>query len=154
MRAQPHQVRLDARELVEQHADGLGALRDLERKQLLDRQAVGQVVGHRGEIVDAVGQRHHLLVELRLAGFLNTGVQITDIRRHGDDGFSVNLEHQPKNTVRRRVLRTHVENHGLVLRGILAVACGIGDDVFNIMMRVRLGWPVKRIPKRSNTSRS
>ena len=77
--AQPDQVRLDARDLVQQHAQHLGALGDLQSEQLLHRQAVRQVVGHRAEIVDAVGQRDDLLVELGLAGLLDAGVQVADV---------------------------------------------------------------------------
>ena len=188
--AEPDQVRLEAGQLVEQHTQVLRAFGDLQPQQLLDRQAVGEVVGHRAEVVDAVGQRHDLLVELGLAGLLDAGVQIADVGHERDDGFAIDLEHQAKHAVRRRMLRAHVEDHGLVLRrgrcrdGELRV----GDDVFDagndhgleqrsgaisgspppdspcaadglptlsgIMMRRRLGWPPKRTPKRSKTSRS
>ena len=84
-------------------------------EQLLDRQAVAEVVGHGAEIVDAVGQRDDLLVELGLAGLLDAGVQVADVGREGDDGFAVDLEHEAQHAVGRRVLRAHVEDHGLVV---------------------------------------
>ena len=48
VRAQPDQVRLDARQLVEQHAQVLRARRNLQLQQLFDRQAVAEIVGHAG----------------------------------------------------------------------------------------------------------
>ena len=80
VRAQPDQVRVDARQLVQQHAHPLRARRNLQPQQLLHRQAVRQVVGHGAEIIDAVGQRHDLLVELGFAGLLDAGVQDTRCR--------------------------------------------------------------------------
>ena len=91
----------------------------ISTQQLLDRQAVGQVVGHRAEIVDAVGQRDHLLVELRLAGLLDAGVQVADVGHQLDDGLAVDLQHQAQHAVSRRVLRAHVEHHGVLARAAL-----------------------------------
>ncbi len=94
VRTQPHQVRIDAREFVHHHANPLRALRDFHAQQLFYRQAVGEVVGHGAEIIDAVGERNHLLVELGLRGLLDTGVQIADVGHHADDGFAVDLDQQ------------------------------------------------------------
>ncbi len=116
VRAEPDQVRLDAGELVEQHADVLRALGDLKLQQLLDCEAVGEVVGHRAEIVDAVGERDDLLVELGLAGLLDAGVQVADVGRERDDGLAIDLEHQAEHAVGRGMLRAHVEDHGVVAR--------------------------------------
>jgi hypothetical protein len=69
VRAEPDEVRLDAGELVEQDAEVLGALGDLEAEELFDRQGVGGVVGHRGDVVDAVGEGSDLGVELGFAVF-------------------------------------------------------------------------------------
>ena len=134
VRAEPDEVRVEARQLVEQHAEPLRALGDLESEQLLDRQAVGQVVGHRAEIVDAVGERDDLLVELGLAGLLDAGVQIADVGRERDDGLAVDLEHQAQNAVRGRVLRAHVEDHGVLAGGGGVAVLGVGDDVFDAGM--------------------
>ncbi len=56
--------------------------------------AVAEVVGHGAEIVDAVGQRHDLLVELGLAGLLDAGVQIADVGHDPHDGLAVDLQQQ------------------------------------------------------------
>ena len=57
---------------------------------------------------------HHLLIELGLAGLLDAGVQIADVGHQAQHGFAVDLEHQAQNTVGRRMLRTHVEDHGAI----------------------------------------
>ena len=59
VRAQPDQVRVDARQFVQHHAEPLRPRRDLQAQQLFHRQHVTQVVGQRAEIIDAVGERHH-----------------------------------------------------------------------------------------------
>ncbi len=118
VRAQPHQVRVDARQLVQHDANPLRARRNLQPQQLLHRQAVGQVVGHGAEIVDAVGHGHDLLVELGLAGLLDAGVQIPDVGHDAHDGFAVDLQQQAQHAMGRGMLRTHVQDHRLVFRRI------------------------------------
>ena len=58
----------------------------------LHRQRVAEVVGQRAEVVDAVGERHHLLVELGFAGLLDAGVQVADVRHDAHNGFAVDFE--------------------------------------------------------------
>ncbi len=114
MRAQPDEVRIEAGDLGEQDANPLGALGDFELKELLDGQAVTEVVGHGAEIIDAVGEGNDLLVELRFAGFFDAGVKVADFGIEADDDFAVDFEHQAQHAVGGRVLRSHVEDHVLV----------------------------------------
>ena len=65
-------------------------------QQFLHAQDIAKVVGHGAEIVDAIGERDHLLVELRFAGLLDAGVQIADVGDHAHYALAVNLEQQPK----------------------------------------------------------
>ncbi len=132
VRAQPDQVRVQPHQLVEEHAQPLRLLRNLQPQQLLDGQRVGRVVGHRGEVVDAIRQRDYLLVELRLAGLLDAGVQVADVGRERDYRFAVDLQHQSQHAVCRRVLRPHVDDHGVVLRGVgTVVAACVGNYILN-----------------------
>ena len=114
----------------------LGALGNLEAEELFHRQGVGGVVGHRTEIVDAVGERRDLGVELGLGGLLDAGVEVADVGGEGDDGLAVDLEDQAEDAVGRRVLRAHVEDHGLGGDGVGAVGVvmggGLCDDVFYV----------------------
>ena len=60
-------------------------------------------------------ERDHLLVELGLAGLLDAGVQIADLRVEADDDLAVDLQHQAQNAMRGRVLRPHIDDHVLVV---------------------------------------
>ena len=80
MGSEPHQVRIDAGQFVHQNPHPLRFGRDLQAKQFLDRQTVSEIVGHRAEVVDAVGERHYLLVKLCFASLLDAGVQIANLR--------------------------------------------------------------------------
>ncbi len=132
MRAQPHQVRVQPHQLVEEHAQPLRLLRNLQPQQLLYGQRVGRVVGHRGEVVDAIRQRNYLLIKLGFAGLLDAGVQVADVGRERDDRFAVDLQHQSQHAVCRRVLRPHVDDHGVVFAGVGAVVAGaVGDYVLD-----------------------
>src|SRR5207248_1019169 len=75
MRAQPHQVRIDAREFVHHHPQPLCSRRDLESQQLLDGQDIAQIVSHRAQVIDAICERYNLVIELCLASLLNPSVQ-------------------------------------------------------------------------------
>ena len=48
-------------------------------QQLLDRQAVAEIVRKRRQIIDAIGQRDALLLGLDLEFLLDAGVQIADV---------------------------------------------------------------------------
>ena len=92
--------------------------RDLEAEQLFDGQAVTEIVGERIEVVDAVGERNHLLVELGLAGLLDAGMQVADLGTDADDDFAVDLDDQAQHAMRGGVLRAHVQNHAALARAI------------------------------------
>ena len=92
VRTQPNQMRVDASQFVQQDPQVLGAGRDFELKQFLDGQAVRQIVGHRTQVVDAIGQRDHLLVELGFAGLLDSGMEISDIGNALDDSLAVDFK--------------------------------------------------------------
>ena len=117
VRAEPHAVGADARQLGEQHADRLGALRRLDPQQLLGRQAQPQVVRHRRQVVHAVGLRDGLGVGLVLGLLLHAGVEVADDRLGTYHRLAIQLEHHPEHAVGRRVLRPHVEGHGLSAHG-------------------------------------
>ena len=121
VRAEPDEVRVQPAQLGEQDANPLGALGDFQAEELFDGQAVAEIVGERIEVVDAVGERDHLLVELGFAGFFDTCVQVTDLGPDTDDDFAVKLDDQAQHAMRGRVLRAHVQNHE-----VLAGAFGSG----------------------------
>ena len=111
VRAEPDEMRIQPAQLGEQHANPLRALGDFKVEELFDGQAITEIVGERIEVIDAVGERNHLLIELGLAGFLDAGVQIADLGADADDDFAVELDHQAQHAMGRRVLRAHIEDH-------------------------------------------
>ncbi len=129
VRAQPDQVRSDARQLVQHHSQPLRPRRDFQAQQPFHRQHVAQVVGERAEIVDAVGERHRLLVELGLAGLLDSGVQEADVRHHPHDGFAVDLQQQPQHAVGGGCCGPMFK---VMVRGPVASSVGVGVNICGI----------------------
>ena len=80
MRAKPHQMRIQPGHLVEHDPQILCPLGNLELQQFFNCQTVAEVVAHGGQVIDPIGHRDHLLIKLCLAGFLDAGMQIADIR--------------------------------------------------------------------------
>ena len=114
MGAEPDEVRIQAREFSQQDPDPLRTLGNLELQQFFDGQAVAKVVCHGAEVVDAVGEGNHLLVELGFAGLFDSGVQVADFGIEADHDLAVNFQDQPQHAVGRWMLRPHVEDHVLV----------------------------------------
>ena len=130
MGTQPHQVRADALQFGKHYPHPLRPRRDLHSQQLLYRQNIAEIVHHGAEVIDAVGERNHLLVELGFAGFFDPGVEEADIGHESDNLFAIDLQHQPQHSVRRRMLRPHVENHGFLM---LRIERGSNSDgIFDV----------------------
>ena len=111
VRAQPHQVAVEARQLGQHHAHPLRLRRNLHLQQLFHRQAVAQIVGKRRQVIHAVGQRDRLLLVLDFEFLLDAGVQEADVGLAGDDGLAIQFHQQAQHAVGGRVLRSHVEDH-------------------------------------------
>ncbi|HEY6895468.1 MAG TPA: hypothetical protein VI258_14940, partial [Rhodanobacteraceae bacterium] len=109
VRADPHEVVQDARDLVEHHADVLRAHRHVHADELLDRHYVGVLVHHHRHVVEAVHVRHALDEGARLGELLGRAVQQPDVRVGALDHLAVELEHQSQHAVRRRMLRAEVD---------------------------------------------
>ncbi len=108
VRAQPHQMIQDARELIEHHADVLRALGRLHAEQILDGEYVGVLVAHHRDVIEAIHVADRLVVGLGLGELLGAPVQKADMRVGLLDDLAVHLQHQPQHPVRRRMLRTEV----------------------------------------------
>ena len=63
----------------------------LDAEQPLDREAEGERVGLRAEVVHPLDQRDHLLPLLLLGGLLDAGVEEADGRVRLDDGLAGEL---------------------------------------------------------------
>ena len=112
-RAEPHEVRDDARQLAGDHAQHRAPLGDLDAEQPLGAEREGDVVAGRVEIILTVGPRDDLIVLAILADLLEPAVQVADVRNAPHHRLAVELEHQPEHAVRRRVLGPEVDEHVL-----------------------------------------
>src|ERR1035437_2862743 len=111
VRAQPHQVAVEARELGEHDAHPLGLRRNFQFEQFLHRQAPAQVHGERRQVIHAVGQGDRLLIVLDLEFLFDAGMQKTDVRLAGNDVLAIQFQQHAQHAVGGRVLRPHVEDH-------------------------------------------
>ena len=108
VRAEPHQVIQDTRDLIEHHADVLRALRRRDAEQSLDGEHVGVLVAHHRYVVQPVHVADRLVEGLRLGELLGPAVQQTDVRIGFLDDLAVHLQHQAQHAVSSRVLRPEV----------------------------------------------
>ena len=152
-----------------------------EAQQLLHRQRPAEVHVHAGQIVEPVGVRRELPGREVFADLLRAAVQVADVGRHFADDLAVGPQHQPQHAVRAGMLRAHVDQHLVAAkvefdqfridslnqhfrpswrcRDIRAA----GDNLCAADGRAsrpaagsasESGWPTKRTPIRSKTSRS
>ena len=98
-----------ARDLGEQHADPLPALRHLDAEQLLGRQCEGVLLAHRRDVIEPVEIRHRLHVGLVFDQLLGAAMQQADMRIGAFHHLAVHFQDQPQHTMRRRVLRAEVD---------------------------------------------
>jgi len=117
---QEEQVTAHAVEFAEEHAHPDRALGNvvLDAEQLLDGHREDEFVVQRTQVVHAGDVRATLEEGEFLAGLLHAGVQVTDDRLAAQHGFALQLEHEAQHTVGTRVLRTHVDDHRLILVGV------------------------------------
>ncbi len=129
--AQPDQMAGDAGQFGQDDANDLRPRRRLDAQQLLDRQDVAQIVGHRRQVVHPVGHDQRLGVGLGLHVLFDAGVQEADIRGQIDDGFAVQLHQQAQHAVGAGMLRPHAEQH--VLFGVQNLHPGaeLGPQLFD-----------------------
>ena len=87
--------------------------RHIQIHQFFHRHAIGKVVARRVHVIKTVA--HHFGFEIGL-GFhvlLDARVQIADIRNAVDNCLAIELKQQTQHPMRGRMLRPHVQQHGL-----------------------------------------
>ena len=109
VRAQPHQVVEQARDLGEHHPDVLRANRHLDAHHFLDGQAVSMLVGHHRDVIESVHIGQRLDVGLAFGELFGGAVQQADMRISALDHLAVEFEHQAQNAVSGRMLRPKIE---------------------------------------------
>ena len=91
-RAIPDQVADDAKQLRQHDADHLGARRDLDAGEFLDRREIGQVVHHAAEVIDPVGVGNVGVPGLALTHFFGAAMVKADFGNGVDDLFAIELQ--------------------------------------------------------------
>ena len=86
------------------------ARRRFRVEQLLDRLAVAQPVGDRGDVIHAVDVGIEHRVGAVLANLFNAAMQVADDALGAQNFFAVQFEDDAQHAVRRRMLRPHVEH--------------------------------------------
>ena len=110
-RAEPEEMRGNARRFAANHANRFSARRNFPAHQFFNRERVGHIIRERREIIEPVGIRHELVVLHVLGDFFVAAMEKTDIRRRFGDDLAIQLQHEPQNAVRGRMRRPHVEHH-------------------------------------------
>ena len=102
-------------QLRDNHAQVLAAGCQLDPHQRLDRMMPGHVIGHRRNVIHAIGDGHVLVVIQLFTNLLETRMQIPDIGHRVDNPFPIQFEDQPQSRVRGRMLGAKVQGPDIIL---------------------------------------
>jgi hypothetical protein len=107
--------------LGHQHPDPHGAVGNVlvDAEEFLRGHRECEFVGDRAQVVHAGDVRATLRIGELLAGLLHAGVEVADDRLAPQHGLALQFQHQPQHAVGRRVLWAHVDDHRLILVGIV-----------------------------------
>ncbi len=135
-------MRGDAVQLGHQHPDPHRPRWHLDAEQRLGGQAEDELVRERRHVVHAGDVRRALQVREVLRGLLHPGVEVPDDRLRAQHRLAVELEHETQHAVSAGVLRPHVDDHRLIVRGLLAAECvglALGDAQHAPLLAEELG---------------
>ena len=115
-------------ELGDQHPDPHRPLGDLvgDPEELLGGHREDELVEERAQVVHPSDVGAALQIGQLLALLLHPGVQVADDRLAPEHRLALQLEHQAQHSMGARVLRTHVDDHRLILVGILRQLAELG----------------------------
>src|SRR5215217_6952801 len=82
-----------------------------EAHHLLDCFDPDETIRNGGDVIEAIPVRRDLRVHAVLGDLLHTAMEVTDIAIEIHNGFAIELENHAQHTVRRRMLRPHVQHH-------------------------------------------
>ena len=87
----------------------LSPLGHLNAHQLLHGKGIAEVVGHRANVIQSIGERHVLNVRVALTDFFVIAMQVAHHRFEMADRFTFERDDHAEHTVRGWVLRSHVQ---------------------------------------------
>src|SRR5688572_1441914 len=111
------QMAVDTEQFGQHDANGVNAIRRYDTGEFFNSQHVWHFVYTTAEVFDTVGVRNVAVPGLALAHFLSTTVVVTDVRHAVDNLFAIKLQNDTECTVRRRMVRTEVEEHEVLIFG-------------------------------------
>ena len=109
MRAEPHQVIQDSRNLGKHYANILRTNRHLNTQQLFNCQTIGMLIAHHGHIIEPIHVWQCLNESFVFSQFLRCAMQQANMRIGAFNHFAVQLQHQSQHPVRRRVLGAEIQ---------------------------------------------
>ena len=101
----------ESRRFATDHADRLATWRQFPAHQFLDGERVGDVVREWGKVIQPVGIGNELVILHVLRDLFVAAMQIANIGRGLGHQLAIQLQHQPQDTVCRRVRGAHVDHH-------------------------------------------
>ena len=115
-RADIHGLRGDVEEMREEtadlgikHADQLAADRHRHVDQLLDGEREGMLLIHRRDVIEPIEIGHRLEIGLVLDQLLRAAMEQANMRIDAVHDLAVELEHETKHAVGRRMLRSEID---------------------------------------------
>ena len=109
MRTHAHQVIQDTRYLGKHGADVFGADGHFYTQQFLNRQAIGLLVAHHGNVVQPIHIRQRLQIGFGFSQLFCATVQQADMRVGANDGFAFQLQNHAEYAVSGRMLWPEVD---------------------------------------------
>ena len=114
-------VRRNAIHLGHEHADPDRTFRDFDIEQLFDSKREGKF----GEQRRCVIHTRHVGGALQVSEFftraLHACMEVADDRLTTKNGLALEFEHETQHAMSRRMLRTHVDDHGFVVGNLFAL---------------------------------
>ena len=121
VRGHEEKVRRDAIHLGHEHANPDRTFRHFDVKQLFDSEREGKFGEQRRCVIHARHVGWALQVGEFFARALHACMEIANNRLTAKNGLALEFEHETQHTVSRRMLRTHVDDHGFVVGNLLAL---------------------------------
>ncbi len=109
LRGHVQQMAENAADLGIQHPDQAGAARNLDTRQPFDGHAPGMFLIHRRDVIQPVQIGQVLQIGAAFHQLLGAAMQQPDMRVTAFDHLPVQLQHQPQDAMRGRVLRAEVD---------------------------------------------
>ena len=125
-----HQVINHARKFGENNAHGDRLRRNSDSKHSLHHFAKTHVVHGGGAIVETIRVGNNLIIKMGFRHFFKTAVKIADFYVATIDGFSIELGHNSKSSVSRRVTGADIDRNQVFIGVVAVPLIGFKPNIF------------------------